>query len=66
KESALLLTLGDTNDATYQGALNTYKTIAAYLGWQDKGFVAAKGVSEKAAVLKHEAFSQAETLGGTL
>ncbi|GHV02337.1 flavodoxin [Spirochaetia bacterium] len=63
KESALLLTLGDTDDATYKHAVGTYKGISEYLGWKDRGIIVAKGVNGKMDILKHEALGQAEALG---
>jgi multimeric flavodoxin WrbA len=63
KESALLLTLGDTEDATWRHAAGTYKDIAEYLGWKDRGIIAAKGVNGKMDILRHEALAQAEELG---
>jgi multimeric flavodoxin WrbA len=66
KESALLLTLGDTEDATYQHALGTYRDIAEYLEWKDRGIIVAKGVNRKTDILKHEALAQAENLGKSL
>ncbi|MDR0601259.1 MAG: flavodoxin family protein [Treponema sp.] len=63
KESALLLTLGDNEDATYKHAAGTYRDIADYLGWKDLGIIAAKGVNGKSDILKHEALAQAEAFG---
>jgi multimeric flavodoxin WrbA len=63
RESALLLTLGDADDATYQHAAGAYKDIADYLGWKDRGIIAAKGVNGKMDILKSEALAQAEALG---
>jgi multimeric flavodoxin WrbA len=66
KESILLLTLGDTEDATYRHAAGTYKDIAEYLGWKDRGIIAAKGVNGKTDILRHEALRQAEILGQSI
>ncbi|GHT91177.1 flavodoxin [Spirochaetia bacterium] len=66
KESALLLSLGDTDDATYKHAAGTYKDIAEYLGWKDRGIIVAKGVNSKMDILKHEALGQAEALGKSI
>jgi multimeric flavodoxin WrbA len=63
RESALLLTLGDTDDATYQFAAGSYRSIAAYLGWKDRGVVAAKGLGGKKTIAGHEALARAEALG---
>jgi multimeric flavodoxin WrbA len=62
-ESALLLTLGDRDDTTYRLAAETYRTVARYLGWNDRGVVAAKGLGGKADITGHEALVRAETLG---
>ncbi|MDR2079100.1 MAG: flavodoxin family protein [Treponema sp.] len=66
RESALLLTLGDTEDATYRHAVGTYQDIAEYLGWKDRGIIVAKGVNGKTDVTKHPALSQAAELGSSI
>jgi multimeric flavodoxin WrbA len=66
KESAMLLTLADTDDATWRYAAGTYKDIAEYLGWKDRGIIAAKGVSGKMDIRGHEALGQAEALGRSM
>jgi multimeric flavodoxin WrbA len=66
RESALLLSLGDTDDATYRHAEGTYKDIIEYLGWADRGLVVAKGVSKKTDVLRTEALGKAEALGRSM
>jgi multimeric flavodoxin WrbA len=63
KESALLLSMGDTEDATSSHAVGTYKDIADYLGWKDRGVIVAKGVNGKMDILKNEALARAEELG---
>lgn len=65
KQSALLLVLGDTADATYKHTLGSYKDIADYMGWTDLGVIIAKGVHGKADIMGHEALIQAEALGKT-
>jgi multimeric flavodoxin WrbA len=62
-ESALLLTLGDTEDATYRHAEGTYKDIIEYLGWADRGVIVAKGVNKKTDILQNDALAKAEALG---
>jgi multimeric flavodoxin WrbA len=66
KESALLLTLGDTDDATWRHAAGTYRDVAEYSGWKDRGIIAAGGLRGKMDILKHEALGQAEALGRAL
>jgi hypothetical protein len=66
RESALLLSLGDTDDATYRHAEGTYRDIIEYLGWADRGLVVAKGVSRKTDVLRNEALAKAEALGRSI
>ncbi|MDR3342302.1 MAG: flavodoxin family protein [Treponema sp.] len=66
KESALLLTLGDTEDATYKHAVGTYQDIAEYIGWKDRGIVVAKGVNDKTDILGHKALARAEVLGKSI
>jgi multimeric flavodoxin WrbA len=66
KESALLISLADGEDATYRHAAGAYKDIADYLGWKDRGIIAAKGVSGKMDILKSETLGQAEALGKSM
>jgi multimeric flavodoxin WrbA len=66
KETSLLISLGDTEDATYKHAEGTYKDIVEYLGWKDLGVIVAKGVNGKRDILNHEALAKAEALGKTL
>jgi multimeric flavodoxin WrbA len=66
KESALLLTLADAEDSSYQHALGSYRDIAEYLEWKDRGVIVAKGVKRKTDILNHEALAQAENLGKSL
>jgi multimeric flavodoxin WrbA len=66
RESALLLSLGDTDEATYRHAEGTYRDIIGYLGWADRGLVVAKGVSRKTDVLRNEALAKAEALGRSI
>jgi multimeric flavodoxin WrbA len=66
KESILLLSLGDTEDATYSHAALSYKDIADFMGWKDRGIIAAKGVNKKTDILKSEALVKAGDLGRTV
>jgi multimeric flavodoxin WrbA len=63
KESALLLALGDSDEATYKHTSGSYKDIVEYMGWKDLGVVAAKGVNKKQDILKSDALRKAEELG---
>jgi multimeric flavodoxin WrbA len=65
-ECALILALGDTEDATYRHAAGAYKDIVEYIGWKDRGLVVAKGVYKKIDVLQNEALAKAEALGKSL
>jgi multimeric flavodoxin WrbA len=66
RESALLISLGDTDDATYRHAEGTYRDIIDYVGWKDLGVVVAKGVNGKHDILKNEALGKAEAFGGSV
>jgi multimeric flavodoxin WrbA len=66
KESVLLLSLGDTEDATYSHAALSYKDIADFMEWKDRGIIAAKGVNKKTDILKSEALVHAGELGRTI
>jgi putative NADPH-quinone reductase len=66
QESALLICLGDTDDATYRHAAGTYRDIIDYVGWKDRGIIAATGMNGRQDILKSEALLKAEALGGAL
>ncbi len=43
KKSALMLTFADTTMESANGAIETYKGMVNFLGWNSKGIIAAKG-----------------------
>lgn len=63
---ALLMSGGDTGERVFRGAVETYRNIADYLGWEDAGIVLAEGVSEAGAVKDTNALARAEALGRSL
>lgn len=66
KESVLLMSAGDPDASAYEGAIATYKSIAAYSGWQDVGVLAVTDINDKEAVLSTDALTKAEALGASL
>lgn len=66
KRCALLMSGGDSGEKFFRGAVETYRNIAEYLGWEDAGMVVAGGVSEAGAVRGTGALAQAEALGRSL
>lgn len=65
-ESALLICGGDEEMTSYGGALETYRQVAKYCGWNDRGAVVAGGIMEKGAITGSKYLSQAEALGKSI
>lgn len=63
KECALLVCGGGTNLDTYDGFVNTYKTMADFLKWKDSGVIIIPGLHEKDEILKTDGLVRAETFG---
>ena len=66
KECALLVCAGDTNEAVFGGITASYKLIANFLNWQDKGVITVPGVHGKDDILQTDGLLRAETLGKSL
>lgn len=67
KESVLLATAaGNEKDGDFEGLKATYKSIADYMGWQDRGWVLAGEVSEHGEIIKTPYLHEALELGKTL
>jgi multimeric flavodoxin WrbA len=66
KESALLVTGGGTDLSTYDGIVKSYKLIAEFMNWNDKGVVIVPGLHDKNEILKTDGLLKAETMGRNL
>lgn len=63
KETALIICGGDTGEASYGGAVESYRQVAKYCGWQDKGVLIADGLMEKSAVNSTDFADKARQIG---
>lgn len=52
KETALLMCGEDTEEKSFKGAIETYKSIVDYMNWANKGIIIATGVSAKGDIKK--------------
>ena len=66
KQSVLLVCGADEGMELFDGITATYKSIARYMNWEDKGILAVPGVSEKGDIAKTGALKKAEELGRSL
>ena len=66
KESALLICGGDTTEPSFGGAVECYRQMANYCGWQDRGALVAPGVSAKGDIAKTDYLQQAEAMGRSI
>lgn len=62
-ESAFIICGGEDHLETYTGAVETYKNIASYMEWRDRGVLIAPGVFYKGDVKDIGALEKAEILG---
>ncbi len=64
---SLLLTCAATDEMKeFSGEIETYRLIAEYLKWQDRGVLAVPGVQNKGDILKTGALEKAERMGYAL
>jgi multimeric flavodoxin WrbA len=66
KESLLLVCGADGDMKIFDGIIATYKEIAHYMKWEDKGVLAVPKVNEKGDVEATDALVKAAELGKTL
>ncbi|WP_442855606.1 hypothetical protein [Clostridium sp. Marseille-P2415] len=65
-KECMLLTCGETGDtADFDGITATYKSIAAYQKWTDRGILAVPGVNARSDIRNTSALETAERLGKT-
>jgi multimeric flavodoxin WrbA len=63
KESILMICGADEDPKIFNGAIETYKGIADYMKWQNRGILAVPKVSGKGDIAHTDALQQAEKLG---
>jgi multimeric flavodoxin WrbA len=66
KECILMVCGADKGMKVFDGIIATYREIAHYMKWEDKGVLAVPEVSEKGAIEATDALMQAEVLGKSL
>lgn len=66
KESILLVCGADEGMETFDGIIVTYKQIAKYMNWEDKGVLAVPNVRKEDDIEKTDALNRAEKLGRLL
>jgi multimeric flavodoxin WrbA len=66
KQCALLVCGGGTDLNTYDGIVKSYKLIAEFMKWNDKGIVIVPGLHGKDEILETDGLQKAETLGRNL
>lgn len=66
KESMLLVCGEDDDESVFDGIINTYKQIACYQKWTDKGHLIVPGVLNKGDILSTEYLVVAEEMGHTI
>lgn len=65
-ETALLICGGDETESSFGGAAETYRQMAKYCGWADRGTVIATGMLKKGDIAKTDFLAKAEALGRSL
>ncbi|MBI6871274.1 flavodoxin family protein [Clostridium aciditolerans] len=66
KESLLIVCGADEGTNVFDGIITTYREIAHYMKWEDRGVLAVPKVSEKGAIEATDALMKAEELGKSL
>ncbi len=63
KESMLLVCGGEDDEAIFDGIIDTYKQIASYQNWTDRGQLLVPGVLNKGDILATKYLAAAEKMG---
>ncbi|SMD12245.1 flavodoxin family protein [Sporomusa malonica] len=63
KKCALLVSGGVQDETMFEGIVKSYKLIAEFLSWKDRGVVIVPGLHDKDDILKTDGLKRAETLG---
>lgn len=66
KESMLLVCGGDDDESVFDGIISTYKQIAYYQKWTDRGRLIVPGVLNKGDILSTKYLALAEELGNNI
>lgn len=66
RESLLLVCGADEDMNVFDGITATYRAIAHYMKWEDKGVLAVPKINEKGAIEATDALMKAEELGKSL
>lgn len=66
KESLLLVCAADDYSSLFDGIIATYKEIAQYMDWANKGVLTITGVLDKGDIEETDALIKAEEYGKTL
>ncbi len=66
KECVLLVSGGVKDETKFEGIVKSYKLIAEFLGWQDRGVVIVTGLHDKDDILKTDGLERAESLGKSI
>lgn len=65
KESAFMICGGDREESVYNGAVESYRQMARYCDWKDRGILVAFGVFEKGAIRDTAFLETAKALGAS-
>jgi len=65
RECALLACAADDKGPIFEGIAATYREIAGYMEWTDKGMILVPAVDEKGAIQAGDALKKAEELGAS-
>ena len=63
KECALLVCAGDSDVSCFEGIVASYRLIAHFLGWEDRGTILVPGLHGKDDILQTDGQKRAEALG---
>ncbi len=66
KECLLLVCAGDEDMRVFDGIIATYREMAHYMNWEDKGILAVPGVIDKGEIKATDALVKAEEYGKAL
>ena len=65
KESVFMI-CGADDEKAFTGAIETYKSMAGYMKWENRGLLVVPGVSAKGDINRTEALKTAEILGSSI
>jgi multimeric flavodoxin WrbA len=65
-ESVFMVCGADKGEKIFTGAVETYKNIADYMDWQNRGILIVPNVEDKGDIEKTAALKEAQSLGKTI